>query len=406
MRYLHGESVAFFYIQLVLWKKECKEGRSTMIKAVIFDLDGTLLNRDASVQKFIDDQYERLKNWLGHIPKVLYTSRFIELDCRGYVWKDTVYQQLTTEFNINGIIWKQLLKDYLEEFKNHCIPFPNLINMLEELKKKSYLMGIITNGRGQFQLDNIKALGIEKYFKTILISEWEEIKKPNPKIFEKALKHLNVLANEGVYVGDHPENDVKAAGNVGMKTIWKKDAQWNESEADIIIEDLREIPLIIEKLKVEGDCHMIKKLDFQKTDQVRALFDLQRVSYLIEAELINFFDIPPLKESMEELMESGETFFGYFEGDELAGAISYTIDDRELTICRMVVHPRHFRKGIAQALLTYIEHEHPELLVFKVSTGKDNTPAKNLYLRNGFKLVLDMEVVPGLFISHFEKRGE
>ncbi|WP_169803161.1 GNAT family N-acetyltransferase [Neobacillus novalis] len=151
---------------------------------------------------------------------------------------------------------------------------------------------------------------------------------------------------------------------------------------------------------------MIKKFDLQNMDKVRALFDLQRVSYLIEAKLINFFDIPPLKESMEELMESKETFYGYFEGDELAGAISYTIDDRELTICRMVVHPKHFRKGIAQALLTFIEKEHPDLLVFKVSTGKNNTPAKNLYLRNGFKLVLDMEVVPGLLISNFEKRGE
>jgi len=219
-----------------------------MIKAIIFDLDGTLLNRDATVQKFIDDQYERLKNWLGHIPKELYTSRFVELDCHGYVWKDKVYQQLINEFNIYGITWERL-KDYLEEFKNHCIPFPNLISMLEALKKKSYLIGIITNGKGQFQMDNIRALGIEKYFKTILISEWEGIKKPNPEIFVKALKQLNVLANESAYVGDHPENDVIAAGKVGMKTIWKRDIQYEGSKADVIIEDLWEIPFIIEKLK-------------------------------------------------------------------------------------------------------------------------------------------------------------
>ena len=222
-----------------------------MIKAVIFDLDGTLLNRDATVQKFIDDQYERLNNWLGHIPKELYTSRFIELDCHGYTWKDKVYQQLINEFNIKGITWDRLLQDYLEKFKNYCIPFPNLISMLEDLKKKSYVMGIITNGKGQFQMNNIEALGVERYFKTILISEWEGIKKPKPEIFMKALKQLNVLANESVYVGDHPENDVIAAGKVGMKTIWKRDIQYEGSEADFIIEDLREISLIIEKLKGE-----------------------------------------------------------------------------------------------------------------------------------------------------------
>lgn len=223
-----------------------------MIKAVIFDLDGTLLNRDASVETFIESQYERLKNCLGHISKELYISRFIELDCRGYVWKNKVYQQLITEFNIKGITWEQLLHDYLAEFKKHCIPFPNLNSILEALKKQSILIGIITNGMGQFQMDNITALGIEKYFKTIVISEWEGVKKPNPEIFEKALKQLNVLANESVYVGDHPENDVIAAGKVGMKTIWKKDIQWDACEADFIIGDLGEIPSIIEKLRGGG----------------------------------------------------------------------------------------------------------------------------------------------------------
>lgn len=219
-----------------------------MIKAVLFDLDGTLLNRDDSVQKFIGDQYERLKNILGHIPKEIYTSRFLELDSRGYVWKDKVYQQLIAEFNIKGITWEGLLQDYLLEFKNHCVPFPNLKSMLEALKARSILLGIITNGRGQFQFDNIVALGIEKYFETILISEWEGMKKPNPEIFEKAIKQLNVLANESVFIGDHPENDIKAARKVGMKTIWKKDIYWNDVEAEFSIEDLSEIPIIIEKM--------------------------------------------------------------------------------------------------------------------------------------------------------------
>jgi putative hydrolase of the HAD superfamily len=51
---------------------------------------------------------------------------------------------------------------------------------------------MITNGIGKFQMDNIKALGIEKYFKTILVSEWEGFKKPDPNIFFRALKQLHV----------------------------------------------------------------------------------------------------------------------------------------------------------------------------------------------------------------------
>lgn len=221
-----------------------------MIKAVLFDLDGTLLNRDDSVKRFIDNQYERLNKWVGHIPKDKYITRFIEIDKRGYVWKDKVYQQLTQEFNISEMTWEELLQDYISEFRFHCVPFDNLIQMLEDLKSKNVLLGMITNGYGQFQMDNIKALGIENYFDVIFVSEWEGIKKPDPEIFKRALDQLNVLPKQSVFVGDHPENDVKASQNIGMKGIWKKDLHWDDVDADFIINDLKELPLLIENILV------------------------------------------------------------------------------------------------------------------------------------------------------------
>jgi putative hydrolase of the HAD superfamily len=214
-----------------------------MIKAVLFDLDGTLLDRDESVKKFIDDQYDRLHRIVGHILRETYIKRFIVLDKRGYVWKDKVYQRLVEEFQITAMTWEELLQDYLSEFKNHCVPFPNLISTLDKLKSRDIRLGMITNGRGQFQLDNIRALGIEKYFDTILISEWEGIKKPDPEIFKRALKQLKIAAHQSIFVGDHPENDVKAAQNVGMKGVWKKDPQWESAEADYIVDDLAELLL-------------------------------------------------------------------------------------------------------------------------------------------------------------------
>ncbi|MGD6943948.1 HAD family hydrolase [Cytobacillus gottheilii] len=219
-----------------------------MIKAVLFDLDGTLLNRDESVKWFIQIQYDRLNKSLGHIPKERYIRRFIELDHRGYVWKDKVYQQVVSEFEITDITWEELLQDYLTHFKNHCIAFPNLIRMLAELKTKNLALGLITNGRGQFQMDNIEALGIRDYFNTILISEWEGIKKPDSQLFKRALHELNVSPNESIFVGDHPDNDIIAAQNIGMKGIWKRDSQWNHAAADYIIEDLGEVSLIIENI--------------------------------------------------------------------------------------------------------------------------------------------------------------
>lgn len=220
---------------------------NVLIKAAIFDLDGTLLNRDESVKLFINRQYERLHNFVGHIPKDKYMTRFIELDQHGYVWKDKVYQQLIEELHIKEITWEELLNDYINEFKHSCVPFPNLTLMLEELKSCNLIVGMITNGYGQFQFDNILALDIEKYFDVVLISEWEGLRKPDPHLFYKALEKLEVSPHESVFIGDHPLNDVKAARNVGMKGIWKQTVEHENVDADYIVDDLMEVPEIIQK---------------------------------------------------------------------------------------------------------------------------------------------------------------
>ena len=97
-----------------------------MIQAVIFDLDGTLLDRNSSLQSFVAAQWERLPA-LEHINQENYIQRFIELDNRGHVWKDKVYQSLIKEFDITQISWQDLLNDYETQFINHCIPFPHLL---------------------------------------------------------------------------------------------------------------------------------------------------------------------------------------------------------------------------------------------------------------------------------------
>ena len=141
------------------------------MKAVFFDLDGTLLDRNASVERFISAQYNRLSERFSHIPKKEYIGRFIELDCHGHVWKDKVYQAIVTEFVIDGISWQALLEDYEKRFQFYCVPFQFLVEMLDDLKEKDYLLGIITNGRGQFQSRAIEGLRIRHYFDTIIISE-------------------------------------------------------------------------------------------------------------------------------------------------------------------------------------------------------------------------------------------
>lgn len=219
-----------------------------MIKSVIFDLDGTLLNRDASVKQFVSTQYDRLNEHLSHIPKSDYIARFIELDCHGHVWKDKVYQALVTEFSIETMSWQSLLEDYEMRFQFHCVPFQFLTEMLNELKQQGYLLGIITNGRGQFQARAVDGLGVRNYFDAILISEVEQVRKPQVEIFQRALARLDVSALNSVFVGDHPEADIAGAKGAMMKTIWKRNSSWTEAkEADAIVDELNEIPSIVKQ---------------------------------------------------------------------------------------------------------------------------------------------------------------
>ncbi|TYS70419.1 HAD family hydrolase [Sutcliffiella horikoshii] len=229
-----------------------------MIRAVIFDLDGTLLNRDVSLKKFVDDQYERCKQAFRHIHKNTYIERFLELDARGYVWKDRVYQQLVAEFLIDRLTWKELLDDYIHQFPFHCTPFDNVENTLKRLSEDNLSLGMITNGFEVFQMNNLISLGIDPFFQSILVSEREGIKKPNPEIFHRSAESLQVSIDQCLFVGDHPKNDVTAAKAVGMTTVWKRDSYWNEVDADYIIEDLGCLPAIVKSInEKEG-----KKYDF------------------------------------------------------------------------------------------------------------------------------------------------
>lgn len=201
-----------------------------MLKGVIFDLDGTLLDRDKSLVAFLEDQYARILA-LQVVEKQAFIERFIELDQKGYVWKDKVYQQLRDELTLE-VSWESLMEDYIESFQHHCIGFPGLFEILEFLKERNIKLGIISNGFGRFQMNNIKGLNIKHFFDEILISEIEGVRKPNIEIFQRALGRLGLQPNETIYVGDHPINDVDASINAGMIGVWKEDNYFQKPSSD------------------------------------------------------------------------------------------------------------------------------------------------------------------------------
>ncbi|MBA2173786.1 HAD family hydrolase [Halobacillus locisalis] len=210
------------------------------MKAVLFDLDGTLLDRDRTLLYFLENQYNRF--FQNGQEKRRFMKRFIELDRGGYTPKSEVYPLLAEEFNFYN--QEDLLEDYNENLQEYCQPFTGLLPMLEKLKSH-YKLGIITNGRETMQASMIHKLGISRYFDSIVISETEGIKKPDPALFHLACERLQVAPHEAVFVGDHPENDIAAAQFVGMRGFWIMNERYDCAHADEYITDLDHLPFAI-----------------------------------------------------------------------------------------------------------------------------------------------------------------
>ncbi len=148
---------------------------------------------------------------------------------------------------------------------------------------------------------------------------------------------------------------------------------------------------------------MIKKIDIKNRYVAKQVLELQMASYKVEAEIINYSEIPPLKDTVESLIGCGEIFYGYFNNDVIKGIISYKIENNILDIHRVAIHPDNFRKGIAGNLLNFIESVEGSFVKIEVCTGKKNTPAKNLYRRTGYNEVMDIFVNSELVLTKFEK---
>lgn len=148
---------------------------------------------------------------------------------------------------------------------------------------------------------------------------------------------------------------------------------------------------------------MIKRLNLHDTEVVKNVLELQKASYIFEANLIDFYEIPPLIDTIDSLKESDEVFYGYYVEDVLAGVISYKRIDDVLDIHRLAIKPRFFHMGIAGRLINFVEELDNSINKVIVSTGKDNIPAVNLYLKNGYKKTKDFEISQGIYLTQFEK---
>ncbi|WP_100372049.1 GNAT family N-acetyltransferase [Bacillus sp. FJAT-45037] len=151
---------------------------------------------------------------------------------------------------------------------------------------------------------------------------------------------------------------------------------------------------------------MIKQLKITDQKVAREVLHVQTPAYKEEARIIEYLDIPPLNDTVSDLQQSDETYYGYYIKEKLCGVISIKITNDILNIHRLVVHPEHFRKGISKQLLHHIEEDREGIQEINVSTGKKNIPAIKLYEQSGFKYVGEEHVNERLSLALFAKKAQ
>ena len=189
------------------------------MKAVLFDLDETILDRSESLKNFASWQARgMLRSEVRD--ENLFTERFIELDANGKVWKDEVYKTLVSEFSISRWSVKELLTSYELCFSGFCKPKKGVVEAIKTIHEMGKRLALVSNGRSPFQERNFNSLGISYLFDAVIVSEAVGLRKPDPAIFELACQRLGIEPRKAIFVGDNPGADIKGSKSVGMYSIY------------------------------------------------------------------------------------------------------------------------------------------------------------------------------------------
>ncbi len=150
-------------------------------------------------------------------------------------------------------------------------------------------------------------------------------------------------------------------------------------------------------------CPLVLRAEPEKAER---LLLVQQAAYAAETERMGFDGLPPLHETLEELLEAEhQRWLGRFDGPTLVGGLAWEEDGAAgVDLRRLVVAPAAWRRGHATALLdAFDELVGPRAV--SVSTSSTNAPAVALYTRRGFRIVGEDEIAPGVRLTRMLRPG-
>lgn len=198
------------------------------VKHVFFDLDHTLWDFDKNSNIAFSKIFQELGITINFSEFIsVYTpinANYWSLYRNDEVTKAELrYGRLKDTFDaVNYVISDEKIhfisESYIKGLALNNFLLHNTKDVLAYLFPK-YKLHIITNGFEEVQLKKIISSELSPYFSEIITSESVGVKKPNPIIFNEALKRSGALAGESVMIGDNIEADVYGALESGLSAI-------------------------------------------------------------------------------------------------------------------------------------------------------------------------------------------
>lgn len=191
-----------------------------MVKAVIFDFDGTLSNRRKNAYDLFDVELRKYFPNMNDIEYEAMLQDFLTDDCNGTIKVDYRVIPFMAKY-------KELPSDFLEQFKpvyydimwKYVALRDDTIETLKALQGK-YKLAVLSNGDSKSQHDKITNCHIDEYFDEVVVSGDIGINKPDKRIFEIMAEKLNVKPEECVFVGDVFSSDILGAIRANMIPVW------------------------------------------------------------------------------------------------------------------------------------------------------------------------------------------
>ncbi len=230
-----------------------------MIKAILIDIDNTLLDFDAYVKESMKSGFEKFG--LGEYEDSMF-SVFEKINSE--MWQQIEENELTYE-ELLQTRWNRIFSALnisfegrvFEDYFRNClfesaIPVEGASDILEYLKDK-YILCVASNGPYDQQMNRLKKSGMIRCFSNFFISEKIGASKPSEKFFSYCMSELNsegnpILSSEVLMIGDSLTSDISGAAASGFKTCFfdrKKSGKTNGLSVDYVIGKLEEIPDII-----------------------------------------------------------------------------------------------------------------------------------------------------------------